>query len=68
MDLDRRFYGGRLVKLILNYFTRKNTKANHVLGRTGKNPYYILSESGADLAFGGGGGSSFGLWLGSQVY
>ncbi|KAI8928632.1 TLD-domain-containing protein [Entophlyctis helioformis] len=34
---------------------------------TGKNSYYILSESGADLALGGGDGK-FGLWIDDQLY
>ncbi|TPX67195.1 hypothetical protein SpCBS45565_g03972 [Spizellomyces sp. 'palustris'] len=33
---------------------------------TGKNDYYILSETGASVAFGGGTGA-FGLWLDDQL-
>ncbi|KAI9205376.1 TLD-domain-containing protein [Polychytrium aggregatum] len=34
---------------------------------TGLNEYYILSESGANIAFGGGNGK-FGLWLDEDLY
>ncbi|KAL3899460.1 MAG: hypothetical protein SGCHY_002034 [Lobulomycetales sp.] len=46
----------------------KDIRGIRVYYATGKNNYFILSESGADLAFGGGSGSSFGLWLDENLY